>query len=204
MSKMPEAALVAAQAYLLTTQPTPGDPRESMHQAALQGLELVGNRLQHREEATRQNMSPCHRNSPQCDGGTRRSRSPYEEVSPHCRNNPRHNEGTRRSRSSHDDESPWRHSPQHGGASQRSRSPQWHYDNSREGDARNTITQARVNRSHYEWDECNYEDEEAKMGAACFTRRVRRMQVPTGFKLPHDQQKYDGSHEPKSWLSDYL
>jgi hypothetical protein len=27
-------------------------------------------------------------------------------------------------------------------------------------DARNIITQARVNRSHYEWDEGNYEDEE--------------------------------------------
>jgi hypothetical protein len=32
--KMPEAALVAAQAYLFTTQPTPRDPRESMHWAA--------------------------------------------------------------------------------------------------------------------------------------------------------------------------
>jgi hypothetical protein len=25
-----------------------------------------------------------------------------------------------------------------------------------------------------------------------------------GFKLPHDQQKYDGSQEAHSWLSDYL
>jgi hypothetical protein len=30
------------------------------------------------------------------------------------------------------------------------------------------------------------------------------MPVPKGFKLPHDQQKYDGSQEPQSWLSDYL
>jgi hypothetical protein len=28
--------------------------------------------------------------------------------------------------------------------------------------------------------------------------------VPKGFKLPHDQQKYDESQEPQSWLSDYL
>jgi hypothetical protein len=28
--------------------------------------------------------------------------------------------------------------------------------------------------------------------------------MPKGFKLPHDQQKYDGSQEPQSWLSDYL
>jgi hypothetical protein len=30
------------------------------------------------------------------------------------------------------------------------------------------------------------------------------MPVPKGFKLPHDQQKYDGSQEPQSCLSDYL
>jgi hypothetical protein len=42
------------------------------------------------------------------------------------------------------------------------------------------------------------------MGAAYFTRRVHRTPVPKGFKLPHDQQKYDGSQEPHSWLSDYL
>jgi hypothetical protein len=28
--------------------------------------------------------------------------------------------------------------------------------------------------------------------------------VPKGFKLLHDQQKYDESQEPQSWLSDYL
>jgi hypothetical protein len=42
------------------------------------------------------------------------------------------------------------------------------------------------------------------MGALCFTRRVRRTRVSKGFKLPHDQQKYDGSQEPTLWLSDYL
>jgi hypothetical protein len=42
------------------------------------------------------------------------------------------------------------------------------------------------------------------MGASCFTRRVCTTPVPKGFKLPHDQQKYDGSQEPQSWLSDYL
>jgi hypothetical protein len=29
-------------------------------------------------------------------------------------------------------------------------------------------------------------------------------EVPKGFKLPHDQQKYDGSQEPESWITDYL
>jgi hypothetical protein len=31
VQETPEAALVAAQAYLLTTRPEPGDPREDMH-----------------------------------------------------------------------------------------------------------------------------------------------------------------------------
>jgi hypothetical protein len=35
IQETPEAALVASQAYLLTTQPEPGDPREHMHQAAI-------------------------------------------------------------------------------------------------------------------------------------------------------------------------
>jgi hypothetical protein len=42
------------------------------------------------------------------------------------------------------------------------------------------------------------------MGVLCFTRRVRKTRVPKGFRLPHDQQKYDGSQEPTLWLSDYL
>jgi hypothetical protein len=42
------------------------------------------------------------------------------------------------------------------------------------------------------------------MGTPCFTRRVRKIRVPRGFKLLHDQQKYDGSQEPTLWLSDYL
>jgi hypothetical protein len=35
VQETPEAALVAAQAYLLTTQPNPRDPWEHMHQAAI-------------------------------------------------------------------------------------------------------------------------------------------------------------------------
>jgi hypothetical protein len=76
MPKTPEAALVAAQAYLYTTQPTPGDPREHMHWATLQGLRLVGSKLTAREEEPRCNegahkpRSPRHHNSPR-----RRSRS---------------------------------------------------------------------------------------------------------------------------------
>jgi hypothetical protein len=45
VQKTPEAALVTTQAYLLTTQPEPGDLREHMHQAAIRSLRLVEDRL---------------------------------------------------------------------------------------------------------------------------------------------------------------
>jgi hypothetical protein len=45
VQETPEAALVAAQAYLLTTQPEPRDPLEHMHQAAIRSLGLVKDRL---------------------------------------------------------------------------------------------------------------------------------------------------------------
>jgi hypothetical protein len=68
--KTPEAALVAAQAYLLTTRPSSGDPREHMHRAALNGLNMVGHKLSakgkeayHHKEAHKP-RSPRHHNSP--------------------------------------------------------------------------------------------------------------------------------------------
>jgi hypothetical protein len=45
VQETPEAALVAAQACLLTTQPEPGDPREHMHQAAIRSLGLIEDKL---------------------------------------------------------------------------------------------------------------------------------------------------------------
>jgi hypothetical protein len=45
VQETPEAALVATQAYLLTTQPEPRDPREHMHQTAIRSLGLVENKL---------------------------------------------------------------------------------------------------------------------------------------------------------------
>jgi hypothetical protein len=45
VQETPVAALVAAHAYLLATQPKPGDPREHMHQAAIRSLGLVENKL---------------------------------------------------------------------------------------------------------------------------------------------------------------
>jgi hypothetical protein len=80
--KTPEAALVAAQAYLLTTRPRPGDPREHMHRAALNGLNMVGHKLSakgeeayHHKEAHKP-RSPCRHNSPRHRSSNQRSRSP--------------------------------------------------------------------------------------------------------------------------------
>jgi hypothetical protein len=70
----------------------------------------------------------------------------------------------------------------------------------RKEDARNIIAQARVNNSRYAWREENYEDDEKEMDVLCFTRRVHKMRVPKGFKVPHDQEKYDGSDTSPTYL----
>jgi hypothetical protein len=53
--KMPKAALVAAQTYLYTARPSPGDPREHIHRASLQGLRMVVNKLTAKEEEAHRN-----------------------------------------------------------------------------------------------------------------------------------------------------
>jgi hypothetical protein len=45
MQETPEATLIAAHAYLLTTWPEPGDPRENMHQAAIRSLGVVEDKI---------------------------------------------------------------------------------------------------------------------------------------------------------------
>jgi hypothetical protein len=159
VQEKPEAALVAAQAYLLTTQPEPGDPREHTHQAAIKSLGLVEDRL--RKHSLEKN--PTY----------------YEDKGKRSRKNQSSQSQT--SDSSGDEKR-----------------------KARRDDARNIIAQTRVNKAHYAWKEGNYKDDEKEMGAICFTRRVHIMRVPKGFKLPHDQQKYDWSQEPRLWLSDYL
>jgi hypothetical protein len=159
VQETPEAALVAAQAYLLTTQPKPGDPREHMHQAAIRSLGLIEDKL---------------RGNPPEKKATRRRERQKEEFK--CKSS----------------------------RNETSESPGDEKRQKRKEDARNIIAQARVNNSCYACREENYKDDEKEMGALCFTRRVRKTRVPKGFKLPHDQEKYDGSQEPTLWLSDYL
>jgi hypothetical protein len=159
VQETPEAALAVAQAYLLTTQPEPGDPREHMHQAAIQSLGLVEDKLM--------------------------GKLP-EEKATYCKE---------RRKEEYKCKSSQNKSSESSGDERRQK---------RKEDARNIIAQARVNNSRYAWREENYEDNEKEMGALCFTCRVRKTRVPKGFKLPHDQEKYDGSQEPTLWLSDYL
>jgi hypothetical protein len=42
---MPEAVLVAAQAYLLAIRPEPRDPREDMHRATIRSLGIVEDKI---------------------------------------------------------------------------------------------------------------------------------------------------------------
>jgi hypothetical protein len=102
-----------------------------------------------------------------------------------------HNKGTHKPRSPHRHNSPWHRSSSR---QSRSSSPKYHKSPRHRG----------TRRSRTPIKAYDYEDDEKEMGAPCFTHRVRTTPVPKGFKLPHDQQKYDGSQEPQSWLSDYL
>jgi hypothetical protein len=148
VQETPEAALVAAHAYLLTTQPEHGNPREHMHQAAIRTLRLVEDKLM--------------------------GKLPEEKVT---RGKGRRKEESKRKSS--------RNEPNDSSEDEKQQK--------RKEDTRNVIAQARVNNSRYAWREENYEDDEKEMGALCFTRMVRKTRVPKGFKLPHDQEKYDGS-----------
>jgi hypothetical protein len=159
VQETPEAALVAVQAYLLTTQPKPRDPQKHMHQAAIRSLGLVEGKL--------------------------RKHLPEEKATYHRE---KRKEGLKRQ--------PLQNETSESSGDEKHRT--------RKEDARNIIAQARVNNARYAWKEENYEDDEKEMGTLCLTRRVRRTRVPKGFKLPHDQQKYDGLQEPALWLSDYL
>jgi hypothetical protein len=87
--KTPEAALVAAQAYILTTQPAPGDPRESMHQAAIKCLGLIEDKF-NQGEIPWQDRSLHQWNIPQQGRRSQRSRSPHDEApQPHRSRSPR-------------------------------------------------------------------------------------------------------------------
>jgi hypothetical protein len=45
VQETPEAALIVAQAYLQTTRPEQGDPREEMHQAVIRSLGIVEGKI---------------------------------------------------------------------------------------------------------------------------------------------------------------
>jgi hypothetical protein len=53
VQETPEAALVAAQAYLLTTRPEPGDPREDMHRATIRSLGIVESKIRKKDPETK-------------------------------------------------------------------------------------------------------------------------------------------------------
>ncbi|KAK1653047.1 hypothetical protein QYE76_070852 [Lolium multiflorum] len=60
---------------------------------------------------------------------------------------------------------------------------------------------ARKTRDHRQSLELNDED---MCGLPCFTRRVQKTRVPSGFKLPDNFKKFDGLQDPEDWLVDYL
>ena len=78
-------------------------------------------------------------------------------------------------------------------------------------DARNAITQSKVDRNRFERaarevssEDSDSEEEFEPCGALCFSRRIREPRIPKRFRLTSQTQKYDGLQEPSAWLEDYL
>src|SRR3954467_719143 len=162
--KTPQAAIMAATAYLASHPPPERDPKRAMHKSALTGLGLVGSAL-HQEAPTQ----PKKKAPVRFD----RSPTPSSEEEEH--------DLPRRKKSSHH-----------------------HCDY----DARDALTQRKIDKarakracsSESEMDE----DEGELCGARCFSRFVRRTKMPCNFKIPSDTPKFDGTQDPKAWLSDHL
>ena len=73
--------------------------------------------------------------------------------------------------------------------------------------ARDTAIQARIDRARQNRMERRHSpeiDDEDMCGLPCFTRRIRKTRVPSGFKLPDNFKKFDGLQDPEDWLVDYL
>ncbi|KAK1665120.1 hypothetical protein QYE76_053279 [Lolium multiflorum] len=94
-------------------------------------------------------------------------------------------------------------SPQAGGSKHRSR------------DARDEITQSRIDKSRrrraargdYDIDSSKESEEyDGELrGADCLSYKIRETMPPKKFKpTPTDAAKYDGQQEPRSWIDDYL
>ena len=94
---------------------------------------------------------------------------------------------------------PNRASPQRGQPSVRRGSPR---HDPPVHEARNNITQGRVDRARDERSLRNEENE--AFGLHCFSEAIRQAAVPEKFKLPSEPNKYDGVQDPKAWIEDYL
>src|SRR3954463_1559089 len=164
--KTPQAAILAATAYLAAHPPPEGDPKRAMHRSALTGLGLIGAALHEDAPVEPKKKAPARRH---------RSPTPSSEEE-------QEHDLPRRKKSSN------RHK--------------------RDYDARDKLTQRKIDKarakracsSESEMDE----DEGELCGARCFSRSIRRTQMPRNFKLPSDTPKFDGTQDPKAWLSDHL
>ncbi|KAK1616220.1 hypothetical protein QYE76_021737 [Lolium multiflorum] len=74
-------------------------------------------------------------------------------------------------------------------------------DAAKNTEAQDRVDRARENRSRRHSPEVAEED---MCGLPCFTGRVRRTKVPSGFKLPDSYKKFDSLQDPEDWLIDYL
>jgi hypothetical protein len=79
---------------------------------------------------------------------------------------------------------------------------------SRDYDTRSELTQRKIDKARAKRvcsSESEEDDDEGELsGSRCFSGSVRRTRMPRNFKLPSDTPKFDGTQDPKAWLSDHL
>ncbi|KAK1662699.1 hypothetical protein QYE76_050858 [Lolium multiflorum] len=76
-------------------------------------------------------------------------------------------------------------------------------------DARDEITQSRIDKAREEYDSDSSDESQENdgelRGADCLSYKIREAMPPRKFKpTPTDAAKYDGQQEPRSWIDDYL
>ena len=177
-----------------------------MHRTLITGLNAVGQHLEN---------IPRHHESPRREGPPGQSNvAGHEAVTP---SNPTRQEVATPNAPQHQIAPTGRHNNSRQDVEpRRSRSPRQPRATARnQGDARNDITQSRIDRARAERgsrrrydeeydDDYEDEDDDELSGAVCFSRLVRKTNTPKGFKLPTDKIKYEGVQEPEAWLDDYL
>ena len=193
--KTATGALMSVATYLQATQPLENDPRAALHHQQIKFINMAGAELLPKEPQPAGDAPAGNKTLP------RHQRSPRQE--------PRTRHLSDRVARDQEDRVVWvrndraaRDQEDRATRDRRNRATRGREDRYRlvEGeDARNAITQSKVNRNHSRRagrdassEDSDSEEEFEPCGALCFSQRIREARMPKGFRLTSETPKYDG------------